>query len=70
MFFERVPLMPQPGFEPRTFHTEGKHLINYSTGEVMKEKVLKDNLYTQRLLRDRPRAQGHFLRLWPLTKVK
>ena len=48
--------MPKPGYEPRTFRTEGERLINYSTKEEMKERVLKDNLYTQRSLRDRPRA--------------
>ena len=58
--FERVPLS-WPGFEPGTFCTEGEHLINYSIKEEMKERVLKDNLYTQRSLRDRPRAQGHIL---------
>ena len=62
--------MPEPGYEPGTFRTEGERLINYSTEEEMKERVLKDNLYTQRSLRDRPRAQGHFLRPWPLTEVK
>ena len=53
--------MPQLGFEPGTFRTEGERLINYSIEEEMMEEVLKDNLYTQRSLRDRPRAQGHIL---------
>ena len=58
VFFERVPVA-QPRFEPGTFHTEGKRLIHYSVEEVIMRWVRKDNLYTQRSLRDRPRAQGH-----------
>ena len=57
-FFERVPLA-RPGFEPGTFRIEDERLINYSIEEEMKGGVLKDNVYTQRSLRDRPRAQGH-----------
>ena len=60
VIFERVP-MSRPGFEPGTFHTEGERLIHYSIEEVMMRWVRKDNLYTQRSLRDRPRAQGHIL---------
>ena len=58
--FERVP-MAQPGFEPGTLCLEGERLIHYSIEEVMLRQVRKDNLYTQRSLRDRPRAQGHIL---------
>ena len=53
--------MPQAGFEPGTCHLEGERLIHYSIEGVMIGMVLKDNVYTQRLLRDRPRAQGHIL---------
>ena len=60
VIFERVPLLT-PGFEPGTFPTEGECLIHYSIEEVMKLIVQKDNIYTQRSLRDRPRAQGHIL---------
>ena len=42
VIFERVPL-PQPGFEPGTFHTEGECLIHYSIEEVMLRRVRKDN---------------------------
>ena len=58
VIFEIVPIA-QTGFEPRTFSIEGECLIHYSIEEVMKIEGLKDNLYTQRSLRDRPRAQGH-----------
>ena len=60
VIFERGPL-PQLGFEPGTFSIDSEHLIHYSNEEVMMRKVQKDNLYTQRSLRDRPRAQGHIL---------
>ena len=60
VIFERVPVV-QPGFEPDTFCLEGERLILYSIKEVILIKVRKDNLYTQRSLRDRPRAQGHIL---------
>ena len=60
VFFERVPLT-QPGFESRTFRTVGKRLNKYSIEKDMKERVLKDNQYTQGSLRDRPRAQEHIL---------
>ena len=58
--FERDPML-KPGFEPGTFGTEVERLSYYSIEEVMKGGVRKDNLYTQRSLRDRPRAQGHIL---------
>ena len=54
-------MIPQAGFEPRTFSTEDEHFINYPIEEEMKNRVLIDNLYTQQSLRDRPRAQGHIL---------
>ena len=60
VIFERVPVA-QPGFEPGTFCLEGECLIHYSIEEVMLKWVWKDNIYTQRSLRDRPRAQGHIL---------
>merc|ERR1712105_366818 len=60
VIFERVPLI-QPGFEPGTFGIEGERLIHYSIKEEMLKLARKDNVYTQRLLRDRPRAQGHIL---------
>ena len=60
VIFERVPLS-QPGFEPGTLPTKGERLIHYSIKEVMLMSARKDNLYTQRSLRDRPRAQGHIL---------
>ena len=53
--------MALPGFEPRIFDKEGDYLIHYSIKEVIMRCVRKDNLYTQRSLRDRPRAQGHIL---------
>ena len=52
--------MPQLGFALGTFSNEDERLI-YSIKEVVKLRVRKDNLYTQRSLRDRPRAQGHIL---------
>ena len=66
--------MPQPGIELRTFRTVGDRLIHNSIEEVILKRVLKDNLYTQRSLRDRPRAQGpkaqwlvgHFKRFFKL----
>ena len=58
--FERVPLA-RPGFEPETFCFYGLLFLHYSIEEVMMRWIRKDNLYTQRLLRDRPRAQGHIL---------
>ena len=49
------------GFEPRTFSLEGQRLIHYSIEEVILGKIQKDNNYTQRSLRNRPRAKGHIL---------
>ena len=60
VIFERVPIA-QPGFEPGTFGIEGECLIHYSIEGVVLRRAQKDNLYTQRSLRDRPRAQGHIL---------
>ena len=60
VIFERVPLY-QPGFEPGTFGNDGEHFIHYSIEEVIMMWARKDNLYTQRSLRDSPRAQGHIL---------
>ena len=67
VIFERVP-MAQPGFEPSTFCLGGQCLIHYSIEEVMMGQVRKDNLYTQRSLRDRPRAQGQILSRLPFLK--
>ena len=60
VIFERVP-MAQPGYEPGTFCLKGEHLFHYSIKKVILTQVRKDNMYTQRSLRDRPRAQGHIL---------
>ena len=60
VIFERVP-EAQPGFEPGTFYFVGECLIHYSIEKVMKRLARKDNLYPQRSLRDRLRAQGHIL---------
>ena len=51
----------KPGFEPGTLHTEGVRLSHYSIEEVILRWIRKDNLYTQRSLRDRSRAQEHIL---------
>ena len=60
VIIERVPIA-QPGLEPWTYGIEGDCLIHYSIEEVMLRMIQKDNMYTQRSLRDRPRAQGHIL---------
>ena len=48
--------MLQPGIEPGALHTEGERLIHNYIEEVMRKEALKDNVYTQRSLRDHPRA--------------